>query len=155
MAFAPEPAGAGTNESPWLAFVGARMVDSGWTLNLFTVRLNGRDFGRASTLPNATFRGWVGEAALYWLREDAILVPVRKSMMERYKTELWVVDPRSGERRPQEYLEAFVFNMALSPDARWLAYTSDDGVYAQRLALDGASEPLFLVSPERGFQIDW
>jgi serine/threonine-protein kinase len=97
--------------------------------------------------------GWIGE----WLRDGSGLVTVGNSIGEETKSDIILV--ANGGRGPIEPVVASRFDEqypALSPDERWLAYTSDQSgrteVYVRPFGRDG---DLVQVSQNGGNEPAW
>lgn len=155
MAFSP-PGGAG-NDAPRIAFIAAQYGAGGRAqLSLYSMHTDGENLELLSELPDMEFQGWVDVPNLAWLADGTIFFLVRHRVDARYKTSLWEYDLTERQRRPLAAVEDMVYGTAWSPDGRWLAYSSDGGLYLMdKQALRRGDAAPMLLSGERVFEIDW
>jgi hypothetical protein len=153
MAFAP----TGADGPRDLAFVAADFLAGGGArLRLFGVNLDGSGLTMLSDLPDMEFQGWVGQTRLEWIPGRGLAVAIRQRPDALYKTEVWLYDTEKAMRRPLARLKEMAFYAAWSPDYRWMAYSSDSGLYLLELPPgdEGRSAPVQLTD-EIITALDW
>ena len=113
---------------------------------------------RYSDLPSSKFVNWFSAPVLLeYLPDDSLILAIRHEVDALHKTMLWIYEPEHSQRRPLVGLEDMLYDAAVSPDGRWLVYSSDAGLYALDLAAarrDGQAAPA-LLSTENIYDVQW
>ncbi len=94
---------------------------------------------------------------LYWLDPHTVVFASGGRLDARYKTHLSMLDTRTGALTNLASLEDMLYDLVLSPDRRWLAFSGDGGLYALDLytALKNGSVSPALLSTQHVSDLDW
>ena len=113
---------------------------------------------RYSDLPSSKFGNYfAAPVLLQYLPDDSLIFSIRHEVDALHKTTLWIYEPEHSQRRPLLGLEDMLYDAAISPDGRWMVYSSDAGLYALDLAAarrDGQATPA-LLSTENVYDVQW
>lgn len=106
-----------------------------WVAYSRTARSSGRQRGIYRTLANGSggeeplFAGGASTWVSDWTLNDEAIVFVQDSGLTNTRRDLWLLPLNGGAARPLLQTKADEYEAAISPDGRWIAYTStsDEG----------------------------
>lgn len=138
-----------------LSFIQIGWMNEG-TTDLYELNPGG-EVKRLAGLPSSKlspYRG--GPTLLRYLHDGSLIYATRHEVDALYKSVLWLYDRAEGQSRPLVYLEDMLYDAALSPDERWLAYSTHAGLFVLDLAAakTRAVTPYLLVA-EPVWDVDW
>ena len=80
-------------------------------------------------LPSGGLNGLLGRSRLTRLQDGQLLAMVHHRPEDYFKTSLVIIDPASESMFILARLPDYTLDTAVSPDGRWLAYTTESGLY--------------------------
>ena len=136
--------------SAWGPGDGTLTYSSNQTGNFDIYSMRVDDTGTADVLVDADFTNTPGS----WSTDGSLLVYYE--IHPETRRDLWILSAANGERRPFLVTEFDESNPRLSPDGRWIAYTSNQSgenrIYVRPFP---EGDRVIPVSPEQGSQAIW